>query len=917
MLQLPRSESYDEHLLFEGAMRALQKEASRLNLQHPSSWKVKLTVRPHPCSIHWRTQKHTGGGTWSPAAASKHPHGNHATVLHRADQHTAAVRSRTSRERLNHVPGTPALWYGFPEEFHHQKDVGQAATQGIEEGSLGCDRVRFQGEPETRIWHRADYGSDQTWGDCHIRTCDSLYLPANQGYATGEMIKYDDHGLIAMNSKVGRLVSGPLSPDTTHLRSEAACHMVDIGTPSAKELNGLLPKLWELDRAGSSDRDPDTDQVLREFTNTIEYNDSTGRYVVRFPWRENKYQLPSNFGLSHNRLISLQWSLEKRDPELMVKYDQHIQDQLQLGFIEKVPDSQSHTGVLHYIPHLPVFKQDSATTKMRIVYDASAKRSDNSLSLNGCLHAGPNLLQGLTGILLKFRVHPIAFVADIEKAFLLIELNAADRDATRFLWLKDVTQSARDLTNVDVFRFCRVLFGAAPSPFLLGATIHHHLDRHGDDWISQDLKAAMYMDNVVTGTASDSQALEYYARSRTLLHRAGMNLRQWKTNSQPLRDQVRRGGTGAASTVKVLGLMWDSDCDTLSLSLKAVLEDTKNLPTLTKRFALSAVASIFDPLGLAEPFIVKAKIMIQELWTQKLSWDEPLSIILEGKWRTWLDDIKRLLAVAVPRPYFASIQGQLQLEIFCDSSPAAYGAVAYLRQESLPNYRTALVMAKSRVAPLKQKTLPFLELLAALLGARFCEYVTDHLPENMTIDKFLWSDSQIVLTWITSQKPLPRKLQLPSQGDQSIRLSLALPWHLSPHKDRQLATELERPRTCQTPSHLWRSTISLRRGDTVPISHHTYSAEDTPNNSTAWIIFRWRRAYPLQRTSSGCRSLLRYPMPHPSSQGWPSHCTYCACRSRFCVPQWCSRNTHGGETRVLDSPGPPVHQTAASSVRHL
>ena len=165
-----------------------------------------------------------------------------------------------------------------------------------------------------------------------------------------------------------------------------------------------------------------------------------------------------------------------------------IQDQLQLGFIEKVPDSQSHTGVLHYIPHLPVFKQDSATTKMRIVYDASAKRSDNSLSLNGCLHAGPNLLQGLTGILLKFRVHPIAFVADIEKAFLQIELNAADRDATRFLWLKDVTQSARDLTNVEVFRFCRVLFGAAPSPFLLGATIHHHLDRHGGDWISQDLQ---------------------------------------------------------------------------------------------------------------------------------------------------------------------------------------------------------------------------------------------------------------------------------------------------------------------------------------------------------------------------------------------------------------------------------------------
>ena len=198
--------------------------------------------------------------------------------------------------------------------------------------------------------HREDYpelldlGLADYQGECgDFLTVDVLI--GNDYYGqlvTGEMIKYDDHSLIAMNSKVGWLVSGPLSPDTTHLRSDAACHMVDIGTPSAKELNGLLPKLWELDRAGSSDHDPDTDQVLREFTNTIEYNDSTGRYVVRFPWRENKYKLPSNFGLSHNRLISLQRSLEKRDPELMVKYDQHIQDQLQLEFIEKVRLAVSH-----------------------------------------------------------------------------------------------------------------------------------------------------------------------------------------------------------------------------------------------------------------------------------------------------------------------------------------------------------------------------------------------------------------------------------------------------------------------------------------------------------------------------------------------------------------------------------------------
>ena len=95
------------------------------------------------------------------------------------------------------------------------------------------------------------------------------------------------------------------------------------------------------------------------------------------------------------------------------------------------------------MPHFPIFKSDSATTKMRIVYDASARMSPKSPSLNDCLHTGPNLMQDLTGILLKFRTHKKAFSADIEKAFLQIELNSLDRDATRFLWLKDLPHDTK------------------------------------------------------------------------------------------------------------------------------------------------------------------------------------------------------------------------------------------------------------------------------------------------------------------------------------------------------------------------------------------------------------------------------------------------------------------------------------------
>ena len=146
---------------------------------------------------------------------------------------------------------------------------------------------------------------------------------------------------------------------------------------------------------------------------------------------------------------------------------------------------------------------------MRIVYDASARVSSDALSLNDCLHTGPNLMQDLIGVLLKFRTHRIAFTADIEKAFLQNELNNQGRDATRFLWLKDINKSLNSADNLEAYRFCRVLFGAAPSPFLLSATIRYHLHEN-DNWIAKDLTQNMYMDNVVTETDCDDKEFYYF-----------------------------------------------------------------------------------------------------------------------------------------------------------------------------------------------------------------------------------------------------------------------------------------------------------------------------------------------------------------------------------------------------------------------
>ena len=149
--------------------------------------------------------------------------------------------------------------------------------------------------------------------------------------------------------------------------------------------------------------------------------------------------------------------------------------------------------------------------------------------------------------------------------------------------------------------------------------------------------------------------------------------------------------------------------------------------------------------------------MIQDLWKQNLSWDEDVPSDHENPWLNWISDISNLTSIEIPRPYFLTGISTRQLHIFCDSSQLAYGAVAYLRGESGAEVYTAFVMAKTKVAPIKTQTLPRLELLAALLGAQLSEYLTKTPQLTKTkCEVTYWSDSQIVLSRISSTKQLPQ-----------------------------------------------------------------------------------------------------------------------------------------------------------------
>ena len=161
----------------------------------------------------------------------------------------------------------------------------------------------------------------------------------------------------------------------------------------------------------------------------------------------------------------------KKEPELLKECDPITTEQVEQGIIELVAALEK-VGRTHYLPHQAVIHKDAVTTRIHIIYDASSKECKGGTSLNDCLHVGPSLNPLLYSILVRFRENRIALVGDIEKAFLNVEVDESDRDCLRFLWVNDI--DCEKLETV-VYQFCQVIFRLNASPFLLKATLRHHV----------------------------------------------------------------------------------------------------------------------------------------------------------------------------------------------------------------------------------------------------------------------------------------------------------------------------------------------------------------------------------------------------------------------------------------------------------
>ena len=579
------------------------------------------------------------------------------------------------------------------------------------------------------------------------------------------------NGPTAVSSKLGYLLSGPISPINPQHPANPTTLVCMITSHKQEEQD--LQNLWSVESIGISPAtplDPD-EQFVQNYSSSSICQCTDGSYMARFPWKEQHPPLPTNFNICKRRTHSLVRRLSQT-PQLLSTYGAIIADQLRRGFIERVQEPNLFNSI-HYIPHHAVQK-DSVTTPVRIVFDCSCKESTSSTSLNDCLESGPTLLNDLCSIILRFCVHNYGFATDIEKAFLHIRLHPDDRDYTRFLWLSNPSDPNSHLLT---YRFQAVLFGATSSPFILNAVLRHHLQQYQTN-VADDVKHNLYVDNIVSGCSSEEAATQYYQQSRQIMKEAKFNLRSWASNSSMLNSLAAQDATADTNTtVNILGIQWTTQTDLLHL---APTNPTSVNNLVTKREVLQQSCKTFDPIGFATPVTIRAKILIQTLWRKGVDWDEPLDNALRQEWFSIFKDIISLSNLMIPRQYFHcdSKMRNAELHLFCDASIKAYGTIAFFRRAD----ESTFVMARGRVAPLKTLTLPQLELLGALTAAHLSAYIQNSFSQYQ-FRTHIWTDSQIVLYWLQGNKKLKPFVQHRITEIQQLTLTLNAPWHYCPTAD--------------------------------------------------------------------------------------------------------------------------------------
>ena len=327
--------------------------------------------------------------------------------------------------------------------------------------------------------------------------------------------------------------------------------------------------------------------------------------------------------------------------------------------------------------------------------------------------------------------------------FFQFRVDERHRDYLRFLWFEK-----GDYTSDPVeYRMKVHLFGATSSP----GCSNYGLRQCADDYESEVgqnaanfVRSNFYVDDGLKSVATVKEAVELISASRELCAKDGIRLHKFASNVKDVLDVVAPTECSGSDMPKEqqllkcmdtverpLGIHWNIENDTLSV--RVILQDSP----LTRRGVLSTVSSVYDPLGFIAPIVMVGKLILQALTRDLADWDDPVPDNLLPQWQKWRTEIIELRHLHVDRCLKPAQFGYLtnvELHHFSDASSLGYGQCSYIRStDDNGKVHVAFLMGKSKVAPLREVTIPRLELTAAVVSVRISTLLSRELEyENMT-----------------------------------------------------------------------------------------------------------------------------------------------------------------------------------------
>ncbi|XP_062707726.1 uncharacterized protein LOC134288058 [Aedes albopictus] len=540
-----------------------------------------------------------------------------------------------------------------------------------------------------------------------------------------------------------------------------------------------------------------------------------------------------------------------------------MQEYLDLGHMEKAGTFslvEQPNEECYFIPHHAIQRPDSSTTKVRVVFDASAK-SSNGISLNDLLLVGPTLQPHLVNILLAFRVHKVVATTDVSKMFRQISIREEDRRFLLILWRSSCEE------EISIYRLTTVTYGTACAPFQATRTLMQVCEDEAENFplAAQFGKKSVYVDDALFGAETVEELLEKRKQFEAMLAKAGFELHKWCSNREevladlPTEKLEQKVLFSEEGRTKTLGLTWQPAQDIFSFEIPSAAF-SEGVPT--KRKVLSDISKLFDPLGFAGPVVMTGKLLMQELWRQKQTWDGALNAKQEKLWYEFRRQLQQMESIKISRCVLP-LSNTISVDLlgFSDASEKGYEACLYLKSRNIQGQiAIRLLCSKSHVAPLKanRATIPRLELCGAVLLAQLVDQVTRSLPIDIDQIK-LWSDSTIALSWINT---CPSKLDVfvANRVAKILRFTRASNWcHVGGHENpADLVSRGLMPSELESATLWWRGPSFLKDPETTWSTNvNLIAEEDLPELTTITANPVVTERFPLFDNCSSYNTMIR------------------------------------------------------------